>query len=84
MNLIDPEKVEKQKKNTKKYKWMLLKIKLFKNKSLNYFSGDDVNQNKQYFIQRNPKQLYSILTKIYIFSYIWGFGGSLKVIQKII
>lgn len=37
----------------------------------------DINKRK-YFIQRNPKLLSAILTKIYIFSYTWAFGGILK------
>jgi len=38
-----------------------------------------VELNKiQYFIQRNPKQLQTIISKIYIFAFIWGFGGCLK------
>lgn len=32
----------------------------------------------QYFLQRNPKQLQTIISKIYIFAFIWGFGGCLK------
>jgi hypothetical protein len=33
----------------------------------------------QYFLQKNPKQLQTIISKIYIFAFIWGFGGCLKV-----
>jgi len=34
---------------------------------------------KQYYLHKNPKQLQALVIKIYIFSYIWGFGGLLKV-----
>ena len=39
----------------------------------------DSDKDRQYFLQRNPKLLLPLITKIYIFSYIWGFGGLLKV-----
>lgn len=32
----------------------------------------------QYFLHRNPKLLQALIIKVYIFSYIWGFGGVLK------
>lgn len=47
-------------------------------KSKNTTSNDILLGKKQYFLQRNPKQLGSILTKIFIFSYYWSFGGLLK------
>jgi hypothetical protein len=37
------------------------------------------NEKKQYFLQKNPRNIRQCLTRIYIFCYVWSFGGGLKV-----
>lgn len=41
-----------------------------------------INEKKQYYLQKNPKNLRQCLTKIFIFCYVWSFGGGLKVRKK--
>jgi hypothetical protein len=38
-----------------------------------------VNERKQYYLHKNPKNLRQCLLRIYIFCYVWSFGGGLKV-----
>lgn len=38
-----------------------------------------INEKKQYYLQKNPKNIRQCLLKIYIFCFVWSFGGGLKV-----
>jgi dynein heavy chain len=40
--------------------------------------SEDFTNLREYFLSRYPKQLNTLLIKIYIFSYVWGFAGILK------
>ncbi|CAF4669138.1 unnamed protein product [Rotaria sp. Silwood1] len=52
--------------------------------SSKYFTPNDelvvyiINDKKQYYLQKNPKNLRQCLIRIYIFCYVWSFGGGLK------
>ncbi|CAF4004150.1 unnamed protein product, partial [Rotaria sp. Silwood2] len=37
-----------------------------------------INDKKQYYLQKNPKNLRQCFIRIYIFCYVWSFGGGLK------
>ncbi|CAF1414036.1 unnamed protein product [Rotaria sordida] len=37
-----------------------------------------LNDKKQYYLQKNPKNLRQCFIRIYIFCYVWSFGGGLK------
>jgi hypothetical protein len=37
------------------------------------------NEKKQFYLQKNPRNIRQCLTRIYIFCYVWSFGGGLKV-----
>ncbi|CAF3406660.1 unnamed protein product [Rotaria socialis] len=37
-----------------------------------------INEKKQYYLQKNPKNIRQCLIRIYIFCYVWSFGGGLK------
>ncbi|CAF0983043.1 unnamed protein product [Adineta steineri] len=37
-----------------------------------------INDKKQYYLQKNPKNIRQCLLRIYIFCYVWSFGGGLK------
>jgi len=38
-----------------------------------------VNEKKQHYLQKNPKNIRQCLIRVYIFCYVWSFGGGLKV-----
>jgi amino acid permease len=38
-----------------------------------------INEKKQYYLQKNPKNIRQCLIRIYVFCYVWSFGGGLKV-----
>jgi hypothetical protein len=38
-----------------------------------------INEKKQHYLQKNPKNIRQCLIRIYIFCYVWSFGGGLKV-----
>jgi hypothetical protein len=56
-----------------------------RNNELTFFLISDelvvyiINEKKQYYLQKNPKNIRQCLTRIYIFCYVWSFGGGLKV-----
>lgn len=37
-----------------------------------------INEKKQYYLQKNPKNIRQCLIRIYVFCYVWSFGGGLK------
>ncbi len=56
-----------------------------RNNELTFFLISDelvvyiINEKKQYYLQKNPKNIRQCLLRIYIFCYVWSFGGGLKV-----
>ncbi len=65
-------------------KGMLLKIKTRRDIDASSFVSEElviytINEKKQYYLQKNPKNIRQCFIRIYIFCYVWSFGGGLKV-----